>query len=410
MVTIKAFKGLRYNDNLRQHIKTLVSPPYDIYESGDETDKKLKRIKENFSYIKKPLGKDESKYTNAKKMLDDFIKNKTLITEEEDSMYIYKKVFLKKEIIGLISALKLEEYSEGLVLRHEMTKTELVSDRTKLLELLKVNTAIIYTVFHDDEKIIQGIMASVCMATAPLFEFLDDKGINNLLWKVTGQTCELLKKFMQDKKLYIADGHHRYETALNYAKRFDETLKKDVSTNYVLTYAVPDTLASILPYNRIIFSLDKKRYDNLLSIAGENFEIIKTNKKEVYTPKNPHIIVMYYDKKVYELTPRKIPNDVLGSLDVSILQNSLLELLGYDYQKIKSGEDILYVKGDTPLSKIKEITDTHKNAVGFSLYPIKIKEVIDVAEKCAKDEKTVMPPKSTYFYPKPYAGLVSYKF
>jgi uncharacterized protein (DUF1015 family) len=332
------------------------------------------------------------------------------VTEDSDSMYIYKQVFLGKETIGFISALKLEEYSSGIVLRHEMTKTELVCDRTKLLESLKVNTGMTYTVFHDDKKIAQEIMAKACNSALPLFEFTDDKGVSNMLWRISGEACDLLKRFMEDRKLYIADGHHRYETALNYAKRFDNTLKKDIETNYMLTYAVPDVLASILPYNRVIFSLDERIYPNLLGIAGRNFEILEKTKNEVIVPEKPHRIIMYYNKKVYELYPKKIPEDSAGKIDVSILQDSLLEFLGYDYQKLKSGKDIYYLHGDISVGKIKELTDSHKNAVGFSLYPVTITEVEDVADKFAKDEKTVMPPKSTYFYPKPYSGLVSYKF
>lgn len=409
-LTIKPFKAIRYNENLGNEIDKLVSPPYDVYETDDETDKKLKSDKRNFSYIIKPLGDDATRYENSRKKLIELLEKNVLVKDNDSAIYIYEQNFKGKKILGFISAIKLEEYESGVIMRHEMTKTKPVNDRMNLLSKLQINTALIYTVFDDERNKISGIL-SLETIDSPLFSFVDDNGVKNKVWKIKDEKfIETVTLEMQNKKLYIADGHHRYHTALTYAKNFDPTLKKDISTNYVLSYIVPKDNASIYPYNRVIYNISDELFGKMLETATRSFEVLEKSKKVPYTPRKEHIIVMYYKEKVYELFPKNVPKDVIGCLDVSILQNTILANLGFTIEKLKGGDEIEYIKGEVSPSKIRKIVNAKNNSVGFCLYPVSADELKAVADANMKDASIVMPPKSTYFYPKPCSGIVSYKF
>ena len=419
MAEIRPFRGLRFNCEKAGKIEQLVCPPYDII-SEQQRQEYLKENENNIIRLELPKGEDP--YTQAGKTLEQFLSNGILEQDEKESIYIYEEEFtvggVTRSFKGCIVRVKLEEFSKGIVLPHEETLSKAKEDRFNLMKATDCNFSQIYSLFNDETHSITAQLDELSK-DAPVSELTDNEGVTHRLWAVTDEkeTESLCKKFA-DKKLYIADGHHRYETALNYRNYCRENGMADEGRDYVMMMLVdmehPGLL--VLPTHRIVRELEGFDADALLEKCAEYFDIsncqgtdsIEVVLSEEYA-KGSKAFAFYCGGDSYKLMVLKDKTAVSSllpgksssycGLDVSVLHTLVLErIFGIDAENMAKQINLTYVK------KSEDALDSVRNGsaqCAFILNPTRVEEIRDVA---AAGEK--MPQKSTYFYPKLITGLV----
>ena len=397
MANIIAFKGTRYNTDKIKYSE-VVAPPYDVI-SKEEHNQLYK--KSRYNIIRLLLGKSfpgdndkNNKYARAGMYLKDWQKKEILKQDKTPCIYINLQEFKLggkiKRRIGFIALMKLEEFDteKSSIYPHENTLAAPKEDRTKLIHAIEANLGPVFAIFEDKDRSIANVLRNQ-MKSRPIVNIVDSHGIRNKFWqisdkKITGKLVSLMKH----KKLFIADGHHRYEVGLAFSK-----FKKDPKYGYILTYFT-DLLGDglvVLPYHRLIGGLDKYGFDALETNLKKNFitEPIKSKKYlDAFLAKagpQEARFVIYSRKRFTGL----IFKDKKG-LDVAIAKNLIIGPLNKIF--IDFTKDLDYA--------IKEV---NKGKFSFAILvnPVKITEIRDVAFLGNR-----MPQKSTYFYPKVLTGLV----
>jgi len=377
MVEVKEFEGLR-----PKNPEEFCTKPYDVI--SEEEAEELRKNPNSAIHIILPVGERDEKYENARKEFERLKKN---MVKDEPSIYLYKEGDEEFSHRGFILCASLEDYEKGLIKKHEETREKPLQDRIKHIEAVKANTGLVWTVFKRNDEI-KKLMDEI-MNEKPVYDF--EKYENrHILWKINDEEkINKIKELFKDIPLYIADGHHRIAAAWHYWKKYDGGEAK-----YVMIFAASDDEVRILPYNRVI-----------RKIENENF--IEEIKKEFYVEEmteirepEKHEIQMYYKKKWWKLVPKEIPNGIVDSLDVSILQKKILEpILGI--KDIRKDPNIFFVGGKVSREEYERLVDEEGNAAVFYLHPTSIEELEAVA-----DAGLSMPPKSTWFDPKLLTGLV----
>lgn len=419
MAEIKPFKGLRFRTEKAGRIEELVCPPYDIISE----EQRQAYLKENpCNIIRLELPKGENPYQTAGETLEAWMKEGILARDDKDSIYIYEEEFtvggVTRSFKGCIVRVKLEEFSKGIVLPHEETLSKAKEDRFNLMKATNCNFSQIYSLFMDEQHEVTARLDSLSKEK-PLNELTDTEGVTHRLWAVTDETeIGLLCRAFTDKKLYIADGHHRYETALNYRNYCHENGFGNGSEDYVMMMLVdmehPGLL--VLPTHRIVRGLaqfdaeaamekcrayfDVTPYADAASMETTLTKEYQAGKKAFafYTGKGGYqLLVLKDEKAVSGLLPEKSAS--YCGLDVSVLHTLVLErIFGIDAENMAKQINLTYVK---KLDDALAAVDNGSANCAFILNPTKVTEIRDVA---AAGEK--MPQKSTYFYPKLITGLV----
>lgn len=439
MAEIRPFQGVRYSQETVGDFKNVVTPPYDVI-SEDERNQYYDL--NEFNVIRLILGKeypddtpDNNRYTRAAKDYRDWLRRGVLKQDSERSIYLYRQQFVLSneehyERKGFIALLKLEEFGKGMVKPHERTLSGPKVDRLQLMRKCRANFSQIFGIYDGTGTVIPDVLGPVYQRM-PDIDLIDDTGIQNQLWAVSDvDIIAEVEKGMRDKYVFIADGHHRYETALNYRNEVRSrlgTFTGDEAFNYVMTMFVDmqEPGLVVLPTHRVITEMDITEQE-LLSKIESNFYIDKypfENSSGKEEAKNKLLVDMdtcyknrncgfgFYngDSSFYLLRLRN--QDVIkqimseeecsayGDLDVVILQKLLLEAaLNIDQHQIAAGGKISYVK--EVQDAIDEV-DKREYAAAFLLNPTRIEQVTRVASM-----GKVMPQKSTFFYPKLITGLV----
>ena len=407
MAEVKPFKAIRYTKKAG-NISELTCPPYDIISESERLDY-LKTNEHNV--IRLELPKDgEDVYKTAGELFDKWISEGILEKDASEGIYIYEEKFTfdNKEysLKGLIARVKLEEFSKGVVLPHEKTLSKAKEDRFNLMKACHTNFSLVYSLYFDEGK--NTLNKAEQKAGEPLYSFNSEDGITHTLWKI--EDTKDIEVDFENRKLYIADGHHRYETALRYK---NAGISDD--SDYIMMMLVPmesDGLV-VLPTHRVVHSLDNFSGFRMLTYCDKYFDVLGVNKEDM-----THLLKEIYDAGgigfgfycEYKYFVMALKSDVdlqevfpgikksLYSLDVTVLHSLILEqILKIDAEKLKNQTNLTYVK---ELNKATEMVDLGANCA-FILNPTKVSQIADVA---ADGEK--MPQKSTYFYPKLITGLV----
>ena len=444
MAKIIPFKGILYNKEKIRDMKDVVAPPYDVI-SPPEQEELYKRHENNV--VRLILGKesdsdtpDNNRYTKAKDSFDSWQKDSILIKDAFPSIYVYSQEyhlgetegFEKKRRLGFIALSKLENFGEGKIHPHENTLAKPKEDRLKLMQHCNANFSSIFGLFSDPSKRIDSVLKDY-MRHSPLYDLVDDAGMRHTLWAIRdNRAIQIITSVMSDKQVFIADGHHRYETAINYRNEMRGKLPNFTGEelyNYVMMYFTNTNSEglSILPIHRLVSNLSDFDKKKIVEKAGEFFNIEKlslnesdekTVKQKLFSDikergEKEHIFGMYLGNDEYLLLTLK-DEDVLDrlitnsrhpswkKLDVTILHTLLIEkVLGISEKNLAEQKNITYtISGDEAIKDVK----AGKYQIALFLNPTKIEEVKDVA---AAGEK--MPQKSTFFYPKLITGLVMNK-
>lgn len=422
MAEIKAFKGMRYNTFLAGKIGELCCPPYDIISE----EERLGYIAENeYNVIRLELPKEgEDVYKTAGEVLDMWRNTGVLVHETKPAVYIYEEEFnaynKRSSVKGIIVRVKVEEFSKGVILPHEFTLSKAKADRFNLMKATNCNFSQIYALYMDEEHTTLKTIDRLS-DRKPDQKFTDSDHVTHKLWIITDEkVIEKLVNDFADRKLYIADGHHRYETALNYRNycRENGISKEGDPQDYQMMYLVDMQHPGLVvfPTHRMVRDLESFDKDEVLKGCEEYFEITKftsvgnINSELTKQYKQGKKAFGFYCGKgewyLLVLKDIEVMADVLPDLseasqqlDVSVLHSLILEkTMGIDKENMANQINLTYTKFfEEAIIKV----DKGEFQCSFILNPTRVTEIRDVA---AAGEK--MPQKSTYFYPKMITGMV----
>lgn len=413
MARIAAFSGIRYNQKKIKDLKSAVTPPYDVISRTQESEF-YKANKYNF--IRIILGKEkigdtrrDNKYTRAKGFFKKWLNERVFIEDKEPCVYIYEQSYNFKgkrlNRIGFISLLELEPPGKGMVFPHEKTFCKPKEDRLALLEAVEANLSPIFGLYSDRELRIDKLLKSGCSAK-PVID-LKFEGVENRLWKVSDDNfIRRLAKLMQDKKIFIADGHHRYEVACFYHKLMRGS--KKIKSGWTMMYFcnLESKGLKVFPTHRVIRNIAPKITEKLFLLLSRHFLIQSVRSiKELFlklkaAKSNEHLFGLYLGKKRFYLLRLKNNQTAFSrnNPDVVILHNLILsESIGIK-EKGNAEADILHTRDERLAMKL---VDDREYRAAFFMNPPHPAQISAMAGLCRK-----MPHKSTYFYPKPLSGLV----
>ncbi|HOL15710.1 MAG TPA: DUF1015 domain-containing protein [Bacillota bacterium] len=417
VAVIVPFRGLRYNVEAIKNLADVISPPYDMITAAEQ--EQLYR-RSPYNLVRLEYGKacsgdraGDNRYTRAAADLEAWLHKKVLLLEDERSIYLYRQGFAIREQIfhrnGLIAALKLEPYSGKMILPHEDTLPTPKKDRLELLRSCRANFSPIFGLFSDQERLFGDICSRICRE-APLFEFTDRANNKHTLWKVNGkQELSSLADLIAPRQVFIADGHHRYETALQFSR--ESGLQSGPGRGYVLAVLVPleDPGLVILPFHRLLSGLGGEQLELLIKNIDKYFHVAKRGCLEdldltrfcsEIASRGRHLpamgLLLPEGALLLALKERKSP----GELDVSLLKRLILEPLFKDAGDLEKHLDFTNSE-----DVARQAVLNGQAQAAFLLNPTPIEEV---TARALKGEN--MPQKSTCFYPKLPSGLVIHHF
>ncbi|MGM0568243.1 MAG: DUF1015 family protein [Elusimicrobiota bacterium] len=382
------FKGLRFN-RPDGDISELVAPPYDVFEYGDQQDKKLRSNPSNISHIHKPLGKGETKYKKAASLLRNFISEKTLIREKENSFYILREEGKNHTRTGITAAVKIDpEYKR--IKEHERTKAKPLRDRIKLTLATNTSFGSVFTVAPDRDGKFHDAIEEEYKESNLLYDFISPAGVRSRFYKTQNN---IFSELLNNTTLYIADGHHRYKTAIRYSEIMKEkSPPEDKRFDYVMMHIVPRSALTIYPTHRMISNLSKRKVQDILNKLKENFFLEKQD-----TPQIPEKgrVGLYFNNSFFTIksTLKEKPDTVF--LEEKILKPYFPRDFEINY--LSGGKKVV--------NEVKEKVDRREYAMSFLMAPLSFSDV-----KKSADKKEMLPPKSTFFYPKIPTGTVIYKY
>ncbi len=410
MADIKPIKALRYTETAGQ-ISANVCPPYDII-SAEERAELVAGSPYNLVRLEKPEG--EGGYAEAAVLLESWLSKGVLGRDKEEGIYVYGEDFEvdgeRYSLKGIICLCRLYPFSEGIVLPHENTLSGAKADRFELMKTTYCNFSSIYGLYVDEERIIADEVRKAS-SMAPEQCFTDNEGVTHTLWRITDPAVlKLICDAMAPKQIFIADGHHRYETAVKFKEYLEERGECPVNRDYVLMTLVDmdNEGLVILPTHRLIRDMEINK-EKLLADLAEDFEIEEFPNVKLA----PAILARYADRKAYGLYTGgegftllvfkgalpMVEDGGLSALDVSVLHDRVLEQrLGIDKENMARQLNLRYTRH---ISEAVESVNSGESTAAFILNPTKIGEIKSVSLSGGK-----MPQKSTYFYPKLKTGLV----
>lgn len=426
MAEIKAFKGLRYTRKAGD-ISELACPPYDIVSKA-ERDSFIAKNENNIIRLELPKpvedkSEDFAPYKKAGETLEKWLNDDILVRDQKPSIYAYEMIFSALgesfNLKGFVTLVKLEEFSKGIVLPHEETLSKAKTDRLNLMKATGANFSQIYSLYSDDGAV-YSLIDNASKGEADL-QFIEGDGVVHKLWAIS-DACVItqVENLFTDKKLYIADGHHRYETALNYRNYLRENGFAMGSAEYVPMFLadMENSGLVVFPTHRIVRDLENFDFEKLINGCKEYFDITEkiTAKKaeellKISYSKGEKAFTLYHEKNYYSMVLKDvekmaelIPNSSksLRELDVSVLHTLVLErIFGIDKENMALQVNLTYTKS---ADEAVLAVDNGKADCAFILNPTRVTEIKDIALAGEK-----MPQKSTYFYPKLVTGLVMNK-
>jgi uncharacterized protein (DUF1015 family) len=406
MINIHPFKALRPE---AQHAKSVASLPYDVLNSK-EAKVEARGNHSSFLHITKseidlPDTVDihsQKVYDTAKENLDAFISRNILFRENKACYYIYQLIMNGRSQTGLVCGSSVDEYENNLVKKHEFTRPDKEQDRINHIKTTGAQTGNVFLAYKNVEEI-DALIEKWKLDKNPVYNLQADDGIQHSIWivnddKVINQITKLFKEKVPFT--YIADGHHRAASAAKVRKALGK--KAPQGADIFLTTLFPSSQLKIMDYNRLVKDLNGLTDKEFLSRLEEKFTVTKV--KEAFSPGNLHVFGLYINKQWYSLTANEntYTNDPIGILDVTILQNNILDpLLGIKDQRTDKRID--FVGGIRGLTELEKRVDSGEMELAISLHPVSIQQLFDIA-----DSGNVMPPKSTWFEPKLRDGLLTH--
>lgn len=410
MAIIKPFKAFRPVKELASKIAAL---PYDVMDS----DEAREMVKDNeYSFLHVDRGEinlpkdidmyDPVVYETSRNRLNKMIEDGLYIQDEKPCFYIYRQTMKGRSQTGLVSCASIDDYINNIIKKHEKTRAEKELDRINHVDYCDAHTGPIFLTYRDDAQISE--IVNKWTKNEPLYDFVSEDGNGHVVWIIDEEETinTLSNLFGNVQYLYIADGHHRTASAAAVGikrRKENPNYTGEEGFNYFLTIAYPDSELEVLDYNRTVKDLNGLSKEDYLKKVEESFIVTKSS--EPVKPEVKHTFGMYLDKEWFLLEARDgifDENDPTDRLDVSILQNNILSpILGID-DPTKS-KKIDFIGGIRGLKELERRANKDMK-VSFSMYPTTIDDIMSIA-----DAELIMPPKSTWFEPKPRSGIFIHK-
>lgn len=413
MAKIKPFKGIRPP---KQYVEEVESRPYDVLDSeearveaGDNEKSLYHIIKPEIDFEPGTSEYDPRVYEKAAENFKKFQDKGWLVQDDKDNYYIYAQTMNGKTQYGLVVCAFVDDYLNGVIKKHELTRRDKEEDRMKHV---RVNNANIEPVFfaYPDNTVLNDVIMKYAQ-TEPEYDFIAPiDGFRHQFWIISdSKDIEVVtEEFAKMPALYIADGHHRSAAAAlvgaEKAKQ-NPNHKGTEEYNYFMAVCFQASQLTILDYNRVVKDLNGLSSEEFLTALSKNFDVVEKG-ADIYKPDHLHNFSLYLDNKWYSLTAKQgtfDDKDPIGVLDVDISSRLILdEILGI--KDLRSDKRIDFVGGLRGLEELKRRVDSGEMRMALALYPVTMQQIMDIA-----DSGTIMPPKATWFEPKLRSGLIIHK-
>ena len=412
MAKVRPFKGIRPPRNL---VTEVASRPYDVLNSAEAraeaegNEKSLYRIiKPEIDFEPMVDEHDERVYSKAKANFEMFQQKGWLVQDSAPRYYIYAQTMDGRTQYGIVLAANVQDYMEGRIKKHELTRRDKEEDRMKHVRINDANIEPVFFAFPDNEKL-ETIIRNVT-ANEPEYDFIAPDGFGHHFWVIDDATTinEITEEFAKIPYLYIADGHHRTAAAAlvgNEKAQANPNHTGNEEYNYFLAVAFPASHLKIIDYNRVVKDLNGLTAEDFLKALEKDF-IVEKKGVETYSPSGLHNFSLYLDGNWYSVTARQgryDDSDPIGVLDVTISSNLILRDI-LNIHDLRSDKRIDFVGGIRGLNELKRRVDSGEMAMALALYPVSMTQLMNIA-----DSGNIMPPKTTWFEPKLRSGLVIHK-
>ena len=412
MAKIKPFKGVRPPKN---YVTEVASRPYDVLNSEEARIEAEGNEKSLYHIIKPEIdfapGTDEHDscvYDKAVENFNMFQDKGWLVQDSKEHYYIYAQTMNGRTQYGFVVAANVDDYMQGRIKKHELTRRDKEEDRMKHVRINNANVEPVFFAFPDNAEL-EAIIKNVT-SNEPEYDFVANDGFGHHFWVINDDETikRITELFAQIPSLYIADGHHRSAAAalVGHEKALaNPNHTGEEEYNYFLAVAFPASHLNIIDYNRVVKDLNGLSDEEFLNAISQNF-IIEEKGTEIYRPEKLHNFSLYLSGKWYSLTAKEgtyNDSDPIGVLDVTISSDLILRDI-LNIHDLRSDKRIDFVGGIRGLGELKKRVDSGEMAMALALYPVSMEQLINIA-----DTGNIMPPKTTWFEPKLRSGLVIHK-
>ena len=422
MPEIRPFKGLRYDPETAGDMGGIICPPYDIIPPSMQQEL---YDSSGYNAVRLELPKEDDPYGTAAERLAQWMQEGTLMQDDKPALYPYFQTYNDPEgntytRKGFFCALRLHEFSEKKVLPHERTLSGPKKDRLNLFKKTRANISSIFGLYADEELQADRVIEEFADNHEPVVDAAF-QGVRNRLWKMTDpDIVATVQQVLLDRQVYIADGHHRYETGVNYRNlRAEENPSHtgDEPYNFILIYLanIFDEGLIIFPLHRMVHSLEQFSPEGLIETLSTNFEVKPLGGREdlklyLEGESSSHVYGVVTSGGVWGMRLKNPPATLLGDsvpgpllqLSVVVLHELILQrMLGITPEAMRSQANLVYEEDDR---KVFDAVENGDIQVGFIVKPTTVQQVRDISQA-----GEVMPQKSTYFYPKIMTGLVMHR-
>ena len=407
MVRVKPFAAIRPPKGI---VTEVAAPPYDVLNSAEA---KAMAGEKSLLHITKPeIDFDPIADEHSKPVYDKAVENFKLwkergwlVREDREKYYVYAQTMGARTQFGLVLCAHTDDYAEGRIKKHELTRKDKEDDRMIHVRIQNANIEPVFFAYKDNAEL-AGIIAAASSGE-PEYRFVDENGFGHTFWvieddAVNARITEIFTT--QVDAFYVADGHHRTAAAARVGaekRAANPNHTGEEEYNWFMAVCFPESQLKIIDYNRVVKDLNGLTREGLLKALEADFEVKEILGQDI-APKRLHQFSMYLGGKWYSLDTRPgryDDGDPIGVLDVTVLSNLVLDkILGI--KDLRTDKRIDFVGGIRGLGELSRRVDSGEMAVAFALYPVSMQQLIDIA-----DTGNIMPPKTTWFEPKLRSGL-----
>lgn len=409
MPKVKPFRGLRPPKDLVEQVE---SRPYDVLnseearaEAGNNEKSLYHIIKPEINFPEGTSEYDPRVYDSAAEQFEKFQKNGWLLQDEQENYYLYAQTMNGKTQYGIVLCAHVDDYMNGNIKKHELTRRDKEDDRMKHVRITNANIEPVFLAFRHNDVLAELIKKYA--AQEPVYHFKAPvDGFIHQFWVIDNKEDQnaITKEFSKMDSLYIADGHHRSAAAARVGAEKGEKEGRG-EHDYYMAVCFPAEQLTILDYNRVVKDLNGLSEENFLKALEKNFTVACKG-EENYRPQKMHEFSLYVGGKWYSLEAKPgtfNENDPIGVLDVDISSRLILDEI-LNIKDLRSDKRIDFVGGLRGLGELKRRVDSGEMKMALALYPVSMQQIMDIA-----DSGNIMPPKATWFEPKLRSGLVIHK-
>lgn len=412
MAIVKPFRGVRPP---KEYVAQVASKPYDVLNSEEARTEAAGNEKSLYHIIKPEIdfepGTDEHDPKVYEKAVENFRKfqeNGWLVQDSKPCYYIYAQTMDGRTQYGFVVAASVDDYMNGRIKKHELTRRDKEEDRMKHVRNNRANVEPVFFTFPDNDSLEQILKQET--AKEPTYDFVADDGFGHTFWVIDSDEtiAKITSLFADIPNMYIADGHHRSAAAALVGAEMAKNNPNHTGSeeyNYFLAVCFPASHLKVMDYNRVVKDLNGLTTDEFLRRLEDNF-VVELKGSELFKPGRLHEFSLYIDGKWYSLTAKPgtyNDADPIGVLDVTISSDLILrDILGIT--DLRSDKRIDFVGGLRGLGELKRRVDSGEMRMALALYPVTMQQIIDIA-----DSGNIMPPKTTWFEPKLRSGIIIHK-